>query len=120
MTKAMEVETALKFADEWTEGHTFYEGMAGWRVVCATLAAEVRRLRAPTPMASMEVEQAIALADEVAELSAQAFGVIRVESTDFLALADEVRNLREQVRRTAITTPEIQKEVHPMTIMAKS
>lgn len=44
MSNAMEVETALKFADEWTEGHTFYEGMAGWRVVCATLAAEVRRL----------------------------------------------------------------------------
>jgi len=45
MSNAMEVGTALKFADEWTEGHTFYEGMAGWRVVCATLAAEVRRLR---------------------------------------------------------------------------
>jgi len=45
MTNAMEVETALKFADEWTVGHDFYKGVQGWRVVCATLAAEVRRLR---------------------------------------------------------------------------
>jgi len=44
-TQAMSVETALEHADEWTKGQTFYPGMEGWRVVCATLAAEVRRLR---------------------------------------------------------------------------
>lgn len=43
----MDVNEALQWADQWTEGHTFYEGMQGWRVVCATLAAEVRRLRVP-------------------------------------------------------------------------
>src|SRR5574343_1960099 len=43
----MKLEEALNYADEWTNGHTFYEGMQGWRVVCAVLAAEVRRLRAP-------------------------------------------------------------------------
>lgn len=42
----MDVNEALQWADQWTEGHTFYEGMQGWRVVCATLAAEVRRLQA--------------------------------------------------------------------------
>lgn len=41
----MDVNEALQWADQWTEGHTFYEGMQGWRVVCATLAAEVRRQR---------------------------------------------------------------------------
>lgn len=43
----MKLEEALQFADQWTEGHTFYEGLQGWRVVCAVLAAEVRRLRVP-------------------------------------------------------------------------
>lgn len=42
---AMPVSKALDFADEWTEGITFYPESEGWRVVCATLAAEVRRLR---------------------------------------------------------------------------
>lgn len=41
----MQVDEALAFADEWIEGVTVYEGLQGWRVVCATLAAEVRRLR---------------------------------------------------------------------------
>jgi len=41
----MTVDEALQYADEWAKGQTFYEGMQGWRVVCATLAAEVRRLR---------------------------------------------------------------------------
>ena len=38
----MDVNEALQFADEWTKGHTFYEGLQGWRVVCAVLAAEIR------------------------------------------------------------------------------
>ena len=42
----MDIEEALKNADEWTEGHTFYEGQGGWRIAIATLAAEVRRLDA--------------------------------------------------------------------------
>ena len=42
----MTLDEALQFADQWTEGHTFYEGSQGWRVVCAVLAAEVKRLRA--------------------------------------------------------------------------
>lgn len=41
----MTVDEAIAFADEWTKGQTFYEGAQGWRVVCAVLAAEVRRLR---------------------------------------------------------------------------
>ena len=41
----MTVDEALQYADEWAKGQTFYEGMQGWRVVCATLADEVRRLR---------------------------------------------------------------------------
>jgi len=45
-TEAMSVNEALSFADEWTQGTTFYHGKQGWKVVCATLAAEVRRLRA--------------------------------------------------------------------------
>jgi hypothetical protein len=44
-TKAMDVETALARADDWTIRQTFYPGQEGWRVVCAVLAAEVRRLR---------------------------------------------------------------------------
>lgn len=43
----MKLEEALQWADQWTEGQTFYEGMQGWRVVCAVLAAEVRRLQSP-------------------------------------------------------------------------
>lgn len=45
----MDVNEALQWADQWTEGQTFYEGMQGWRVVCAVLAAEVRRLQAVHP-----------------------------------------------------------------------
>lgn len=45
-TVAMTVEEALTHSDEWTKGQTFYPGAQGWRVVCAVLAAEVRRLRA--------------------------------------------------------------------------
>lgn len=40
----MPVSAALNFADEWSKGTTFYPGQEGWRVVCATLAAEVRRM----------------------------------------------------------------------------
>ena len=43
----MKIEEALNYADEWAKSQTFYEGMQGWRVVCAVLAAEVRRLRVP-------------------------------------------------------------------------
>ena len=46
MTQAMTVDEALSHADEWVKGQTFYQGAQGWRVVCAVLAAEVRRLRA--------------------------------------------------------------------------
>lgn len=42
----MSVDEALNHADEWVKGQTFYPGAQGWRVVCAVLAAEVRRLRA--------------------------------------------------------------------------
>lgn len=41
----MTIDEALQLSDEWTQGHTFYEGMVGWRVAIATLAAEVRQLR---------------------------------------------------------------------------
>lgn len=44
--QAMRVDEALEHADEWIKGVTLYEGAQGWRVACATLAAEVRRLRA--------------------------------------------------------------------------
>lgn len=43
--QAMKVDEALTHADEWIKGVTLYEGAQGWHVVCATLAAEVRRLR---------------------------------------------------------------------------
>lgn len=43
--QAMQVGEALENADEWIKGVTLYEGARGWRVACATLAAEVRRLR---------------------------------------------------------------------------
>ena len=43
--QAMQVDEALVNADEWIKGVTVYEGAQGWRVACATLAAEVRRLR---------------------------------------------------------------------------
>ena len=57
----MQIEQALQFADQWSEGHTFYEGSQGWRVVCAVLAAEVRRLRAsPKPLTD---EQLVNIAD---------------------------------------------------------
>ena len=42
----MKTEEALQYADQWAEGHTLHEGSLGWRAVCATLAAEVRRLSA--------------------------------------------------------------------------
>jgi hypothetical protein len=44
MKVKMTVDEALEFADEWMQGMSFYEGSQGWRVVCAILAAEVRRL----------------------------------------------------------------------------
>lgn len=43
--QAMQVDEALEHADEWIKGVTLYEGAQGWRVACATLAAEVRKLR---------------------------------------------------------------------------
>lgn len=55
----MKIEEALQYADQWADGHTFHDGSQGWRVVCATLAAEVRRLRAanirPTITAQSEL-----------------------------------------------------------------
>ena len=41
----MTVEDALNYADEWSRDTTFHEYSEGWRVVCAILAKEVRRLR---------------------------------------------------------------------------
>lgn len=43
----MTVDEALQFADEWTKGATFHADSQGWRAVCAVLAEEVRRIRAP-------------------------------------------------------------------------
>jgi hypothetical protein len=40
----MTVDEALEFADYWVQGMTFREESQGWRVVCAVLATEVRRL----------------------------------------------------------------------------
>lgn len=52
----MTLDEALQFADQWAEGHTFYEGSQGWRVVCAVLAAEVRRLRSSSePLTDAEL-----------------------------------------------------------------
>jgi hypothetical protein len=45
MQVKMTVDEALEYADEWAQGMSFYEGSQGWRVVCAILAAEIRRLR---------------------------------------------------------------------------
>lgn len=53
---AMTVDEALTHADEWTKGQTFYPGAQGWRVVCAVLAAEVRRLRDHIPDGTKMVE----------------------------------------------------------------
>jgi hypothetical protein len=39
----MTIDEALEYADEWAQGMTFHEESQGWRVVCAILAAEVRR-----------------------------------------------------------------------------
>jgi hypothetical protein len=40
----MTVDEALEYADEWAQGMTFHEGSQGWRVACAILALEVRKL----------------------------------------------------------------------------
>lgn len=53
---AMSVDEALTHADEWAAGQTFYAGAQGWLVVCAVLAAEVRRLRADVMEAKGEIE----------------------------------------------------------------
>ena len=50
----MKIEEALQYADQWSEGHTFHEGSQGWRAVCATLAAEVRRLQANSEPITLE------------------------------------------------------------------
>jgi len=42
----MNIEEALHYADEWTEGYNFSARNNGWRVVCKTLADEVRFLNA--------------------------------------------------------------------------
>lgn len=42
----MQVNDALELADEWIKGMPPHESVQGGRVACATLAAEVRRLRA--------------------------------------------------------------------------
>lgn len=65
----MNLQEALDFADEWTKGHTFYEGLQGWRVVCATLATEVRRLQAERDISKMLVEIAELSRDELMEPS---------------------------------------------------
>ena len=60
----MKVDEALEHADEWIKGVTMYEGAQGWRVACATLAAEVRRLRATikaAPVAIMDTRDALGL-----------------------------------------------------------
>jgi hypothetical protein len=44
MKVKMTIDEALEFADEWGQGMTFHEDSQGWWVVCAILAAEVRRL----------------------------------------------------------------------------
>lgn len=41
----MTVPEALKHAEEWTRGTTFYEGQGGWRVAVAVLAKEVNSLK---------------------------------------------------------------------------
>lgn len=41
----MTIDQAIAFADEWSEGMTFFAGSQGWRVVCRLLADEVRRQR---------------------------------------------------------------------------
>jgi hypothetical protein len=38
----MQIDQALNHTDEWIKGVTLHEGAQGWRVACATLAAEVR------------------------------------------------------------------------------
>jgi hypothetical protein len=45
MNVKMTVDEALEYADEWAQGTTFHEESQGWRVVCAILALEVRRMR---------------------------------------------------------------------------
>ena len=52
----MTVDEALQYADEWVKGQTFYPGSQGWRVVCAVLAAEVRRLRDEKQQAIAHIE----------------------------------------------------------------
>lgn len=56
----MKIEEALQYADQWAEGYTFHEGSQGWRVVCATLAAEVRRLQVSSQPLTDEQIDAIA------------------------------------------------------------
>jgi hypothetical protein len=41
----MTADEALDLSDEWIRGMTIHEGTQGWRIACATLAQEVRRLR---------------------------------------------------------------------------
>lgn len=52
----MKIEEALQYADQWSEGHTFHEWSLGWRFVCATLAAEVRRLRAAQSVRNLSMQ----------------------------------------------------------------
>lgn len=60
----MKIEEALQYADQWSEGHTFHDGSQGWRVVCATLAAEVRRLQGPRePLTNEQIKRGKTEAD---------------------------------------------------------
>jgi hypothetical protein len=60
----MKTEEALQYADQWADGHTFHDGSQGWRVVCATLAAEVRRLRSKRdPLTDEQIKRGKAEAD---------------------------------------------------------
>lgn len=89
-TDAMSVDEALNHADEWIKGQTFYPGAQGWRVVCAVLAAEVRRLRAGDQSYVDTIED---LHDEIGRLRAEIADLkLKLEASDaaFLAVRKEL------------------------------
>lgn len=63
----MDVKTALEMAEEWTKGCTFHEHSQGWRIVCAVLAAEVRKLR----IAGSDLSDAMVLLAEADNIMAE-------------------------------------------------
>jgi hypothetical protein len=86
MKVKMTFDEALEFADELTQGMSFHEGSQGWRVVCAILADEVRRLNGES---KDSLEDANRLKKENLVLNLQ---LLNIEQ-DFIELENKLEGL---------------------------